>query len=227
MEHKTIMIVDDERGIRETTGKLLKRLDYDVIMAKNGMDALEKLEVKFPDLILLDIEMPHMDGFAVCKEVRRMSNVPIIFLTVRRDTFDKIKCFQLGGDDYLTKPFAFEELEARIHANLRRYYTYPDASESILKFGELEIHLQSYHCYMHGELVNLSAKEMELLILLAKHPNQVWTHEQLYDHVWSEDATGNVNTVRVHIRYLRKKLSQYFPDDFIQTVHGFGYMFSP
>src|SRR5699024_3908648 len=149
-----------------------------------------------------------------------------IFLSVRRGTLDKVKCFELGGDDYVTKPFEFEELLARIKANIRRYHTLPHHQHS-LRYGNLEIQLDNYECYVDGEPINLTAKELELLILLAKHPNQVLSHEQLYNQVWTLEGTGNIETVKVHISYLRKKLKMK-PDlkPYIKTVHGFGYLFS-
>lgn len=226
MGKRTIMIVEDEEGIRELTIKYLLHRGYDVISAKNGVEALEILNNIRPDLILLDIEMPGMDGFSVCKEIRKKLTVPIIFLTVRRNTLDKVKCFELGGDDYVTKPFDFAELEARIKANIRRYYVHPDGEKNILKYGELEIHLHNYECYLYGKKIDLSTKEMELLVLLATHPNQVWSQEQIYDHIWSLEATGNIDTVKVHISHLRKKLEKdHRRPKIIQTVRGFGYKF--
>lgn len=227
IENKKIMIVEDEAGIREITKKYLNQVGYPVVAVRNGEEALECLHSANPDLILLDIEMPGIDGFTVCQEIRKKLTVPIIFLTVRRETLDKVKCFELGGDDYVTKPFDFEELDARIKANLRRYYTYPQTQSNILKYGKLEIHLHNYECYLDDEFIDLSAKEMELLIHLAKHPNQVWSQEQLFDQIWGLDSTGNIDTVRVHISYLRRKLEiDHTSPQFIKTVHGFGYVFS-
>src|SRR5699024_8078858 len=153
--------------------------------------------------------------------------VPIIFVTVRRDTLDKVRCFEIGGDDYVTKPFEFEELNARIKANIRRYYTYPQKRGNILKYGALEIHLHNYECYLDGGKVDLSTKEMELLIHFSRHPNQVWSQEQLYVKVWGIDATGNYDTVKVHITYLRRKIEEDpSRPQYIKTVRGFGYVFS-
>lgn len=220
------MIVEDEDGIREFTLKFLVKQGFNVVPAKNGEEALKLLTKFKPDLILLDIEMPGMDGFKVCQEIRKKLTVPIIFLTVRRDTMDKIKCFELGGDDYVTKPFDFQELLARIRANIRRYYASSDENKNILTFGDLEIHLNNYTCFLNGEEVELSTKEMELLLLLAKNPNQVWSQEQIYDHIWSLEATGNVDTVKVHISHLRRKLeTNNRSPQYIKTVRGFGYMF--
>jgi len=227
MENKTIMIIEDEAGIREMTQKYLSNEGYNVVTVESGKKALDNLQSINPHLILLDIEMPGMDGFTVCKEIRKQMTVPIIFLSVRRNKLDKVKCFELGGDDYVTKPFDFEELGARIKANIRRYYTYPQEQSNILRYDGLEIHLDSYKCYLNGELVNLSAKEIELLIHLAKNPNQVWSQEQLYDQIWDLEADGNIDTVKVHISYLRRKLEKDHKNpQFIKTVRGFGYLFS-
>lgn len=224
---QTILIVEDEAGIRDMTHKYLWKLGYDVVSVESGYDALKCLKSVNPHLILLDIEMPGMDGFTVCQEIRKRLTIPIIFLTVSREKMDKIRCFELGGDDYVTKPFDFEELHARIKANIRRYYMYSQKEINILKFDELEIHLDTYDCFLDGEKIELSAKEMELLIHLAKHPNQVWSQEQLYDNVWSLDAQGNIETVKVHISHLRRKLERDQKNHrFIKTVRGFGYMFT-
>jgi len=229
MSKKTIMIVEDEPGIRGMTHRFLNQEGYHVVPVENGEQALESLNSVQPHLILLDIEMPGIDGFTVCREVRRKMTIPIIFLSVRRNKLDKVKCFELGGDDYVTKPFDFEELAARIKANIRRYHAYyqSEKQSNILKFNGLEIDLYKYECRLDGKLIDLSTKEMELLIHLAKHPNQVWGHEQLYDHIWTLEATGNIETVKVHISFLRKKLeSDPKNPKFIKTVRGFGYLFS-
>lgn len=221
------MLVEDEAGIREMTDIFLTEIGYNVVSVASGEEALNLIDSINPHLILLDIEMPGIDGFAVCKAIRKKLTVPIIFLTVRRDTIDKVKCFELGGDDYITKPFVFEELEARIKANIRRYYTYPKEKQNILKYDELEIHLHNYTCFIDGEHVELSTKEMELLVHLAQHPNQVWSQEQLYEHIWAEDAVGNFETVKVHINYVRRKIeANPTKPKFIKTVRGFGYLFS-
>ena len=227
MNNKSIMVVEDERGIREMVERFLIKAGFRVTTAANGMEALDQLNEASPDLILLDIEMPGMDGFTVCQEIRKKLTVPIIFLTVRRSTFDKVKCFELGGDDYVTKPFEFEELLARIKANIRQYYTLPHERSNIIKYGRLKLNLDKYECYIDDEMINLTAKEMELLILLAKHPNQVLSHEQIYNKIWDLDGTGNIETVKVHISFLRRKLKMYDLDSpMIKTVHGFGYLFS-
>lgn len=226
MDKCTVMIVEDEDGIREFTMKFLLKQNFNVVPAKNGEEALKLLNDVEPDLILLDIEMPGMNGFTVCREIRKKLTIPIIFLTVRRDTMDKVKCFELGGDDYVTKPFDFEELHARIKANIRRYYSSNQEERNIIKTNDLEINLDNYTCFLKGAEIELSTKEMELLLLLAKNPNQVWSQEQIYDNIWSLDATGNVDTVKVHISHLRRKLeADHRKPKYIKTVRGFGYMF--
>lgn len=179
------------------------------------------------DLILLDIEMPGIDGFEVCEKIRDISAVPIIFISSRRDVTDKVRSFDLGGDDYITKPFDFEELEARIKANLRRYQESQYKKEvHILRYGELEIHLDSYGCFINKKSVPLSAKEMQVLILLAKRPYQVFSAEQIYDRIWGFDSTGDIQAVKVHISNLRRKLAGVLETShYIQTVRGFGYRF--
>lgn len=227
MNRRMIMIIEDEEGIREMTEMYLMREGYDVITAQDGQQALGLLESMVPDLILLDIEMPGIDGFTVCQKVRKKLTVPIIFLTVRRNVLDKVRCLELGGDDYMTKPFDFEELGARIKANIRRYYTYPKENVNILKYGSLEIHLHNYTCYLNGKKVSLSTREMELLTYFARHPNQVLSQEQLYNAIWSIEAAGNMETVKVHISFLRRKLeTDHKNPKWIKTVRGFGYIFA-
>lgn len=224
---KRILIVDDEADLRNMTSNFLQSKGYEVLTAQNGKEALSKTEAHHPDLIVLDIEMPEVNGFDVCEQIRKHKSVPIIFLSVRRHTLDKVQCFELGGDDYMTKPFDFEELEARIKANIRMYEKNPEDQNGILDFGRLKIDLNHYQCYVNQEPVSLTAKEMKLLIHLATHPDQVWTHEQLYDQIWHLNATGFVETVKVHISHLRSKIEKR-PNQpvYIQTVRGFGYRFS-
>lgn len=205
----------------------LENREYTVISADNGRKALHLTDAEQPDLILLDIEMPGLDGFEVCQKIREILDIPIIFISSRRDVLDKIKCFELGGDDYITKPFDFAELEARIRANLRRYQEGKKKhSANVLKFGALEIHLDSFECFLHKELVTLSTKEMQVLILLAKRPNQVYSSEQIYDQIWGFESTGDIQAVKVHISNLRRKLERKPTNTtYIKTVRGFGYRF--
>jgi len=227
MVEEKILLVEDEQGIRELIQLYLENREYSVIPAENGRKALQLTESEKPDLILLDIEMPGLDGFEVCQKIREILDIPIIFISSRRDVLDKIKCFELGGDDYITKPFDFAELEARIRANLRRYQEGRKKQlTNILKFGDLTIHLDSYECYLHKRRVPLSTKEIQVLILLAKRPNQVFSAEQIYDQIWGFDSVGDIQSVKVHISNLRRKLEENSTNQtFIRTVRGFGYRF--
>lgn len=224
---KRIMIVEDDIGIRGMIKRYLLKNGYSVETAENGEQALKRIHSTPPHLILLDIELPGQDGFEICKEIRKSLTVPIIFLSARRDTLDKVKCFELGGDDYITKPFNFMELKARIKANLRRYETEVPEKLNVLTYGELEINLNNFTCSINDIPINLSAKEMELLIHLAQYPNQVWSHEQLYNRIWKFDCRSDISTVKVHISRLRRKLEKdAAKPKYIKTVRGFGYNFT-
>lgn len=223
---KKILIVEDDLGIREMTKKYLTQKGFHVLVAGNATEALEHVQKTPPDLVLLDIELPGKTGYDICQEIRKTMQVPIIFLSVRRGVNDKVKSFELGADDYVTKPFKFIELEARINANLRRYQSELPHPKNVIKHGDLEINVESYTCHLNGKLVPLSTKEMQLLILLAKSPNQVWSHEQLYQQIWDEYASQDIRTVKVHISKLRSKLEENpTKPRYIKTVRGFGYRF--
>lgn len=223
-----IVIIEDEEAIRGLLTLFLENRSFEVYQAESGEAGLAIIQKVKPDLILLDIEMPTMDGFEVCEKIRAMLNVPIIFISSRRDLKDKVKSFELGGDDYLTKPFDFAELEARIIANIRRYTEMRgEKQRNIIRFHDVMIDVDQYECYIKGEKVPLSARELKILIVLAERPNHVWSAEKIYDHIWGYDSVGDVQTIKVHISNLRKKLQQYTDDvDFIETVRGFGYKVS-
>ncbi len=227
MEKSTILIVDDETGIRELIRMYLEKEGYEVLEAENGEQGIELATSLHPQLILLDIEMPNMTGFEVCRRIRQEMTVPIIFLSVRRGVMDKLKCFELGGDDYVEKPFDYAELEARIRVNLRRYNTEVDTSEgNILQYDELKINLESYECYVDDQLIDLTPKEIQLLIELATRPNQMLSAEQLYDKVWGFESYGDLQTVKVHISNIRRKLEKDPANPkFILTTRGLGYLF--
>lgn len=227
MKKEKLLLVEDEQGIRELLQLYLESKAYTVFPVESGKHALQLVTDEQVDLVLLDIEMPGIDGFEVCKKIRETSDVPIIFISSRRDVLDKVKSFELGGDDYLTKPFDFEELEARIKANLRRYQESQYKKEvHILRYDQLEIHLDSYECFLNKVLIPLSRKEMQVLIFLAKRPYQVFSAEQIYDRIWGFDSIGDIQGVKVHISNLRKKLSTDGAAPlYIKTVRGFGYRF--
>ncbi|ANU22604.1 response regulator transcription factor [Planococcus donghaensis] len=228
MNAATIMIVEDDEGIRELTRLFLLKKGYEVIQAEDGFQALELLEKDKPDLILLDVEMPGMNGLEVCRRIRLKTTLPILFVSYRKELVYKIQGLEAGGDDYITKPFDFNELDARIRAILRRngWRNSADDQLTILKYKDLHIHVDSRELYVGGTAVKLYHKEFQLLLLLAQTPNRVWTAEQLYDQVWGYYSEGEVQTVKVHISKLRKKIEKDPANpEFIQTVRGFGYKF--
>lgn len=228
MNAATIMIVEDDEGIRELMRLFLLKKGYGVIQAEDGFQALELLEKEKPDLILLDVEMPGMDGLEVCRRIRLKTTLPILFVSYRKELVYKIQGLEAGGDDYITKPFDFNELEARMRAILRRngWRNNVEDQLTILKYKDLHIHVDSRELYLEGTPVKLYHKEFQLLLLLAQTPNRVWTAEQLYDQVWGYYSEGDVQTVKVHISKLRKKIEKDPANpEFIQTVRGFGYKF--
>lgn len=221
---KRILIVEDDEGLCQMMELYLENRGFIVDAVGNGEEALEYIDKRTPHLILLDIELPGKSGFEICKEIRKTLSVPVIFISVRSDVFDKVYCFEIGGDDYITKPFKFMELEARIYANLRRYYNREQAN--IITCGSLILNLDQYNCFVDGKKIDLSKREMEILIYLAKHRDRVWSQEQLYEKVWGIDGTSNLNTIKVHISNLRQKLEPNSSKPrFIKTVRGFGYKF--
>ncbi|WP_099157552.1 response regulator transcription factor [Virgibacillus ndiopensis] len=223
-----VILAEDDEGIRGLIQLYLENRNYAVFPAENGEQALELVQTENPQIVLLDIEMPGMNGFDVCQQIREKMDIPIIFISSRKDVMDKIKCFELGGDDYITKPFDFAEMEARVRAFLRRYHNgHKQTDSSILQYGDLSINLDAFKCFLKGKEINLSAIEMRMLIMLAKKPNQVFSAEQIYNQIWGLDSMGDVQTVKVHIRNLRSKLEEIPTKPlFIQTVRGFGYRFN-
>lgn len=229
MGRKSILVVDDEKGIRELIQLYLKKKKYNVSEAKNGLQAIEIVKKENIDLLLLDIEMPGMDGFEVCKEIRKFSNVPILFVSCKKDLANRIEGIEIGADDYITKPFDFHELEVRIKAVFRRkkWLAMDPDDESILKFDDILIDLIKCELTVRGEKVYLSNKEFKLLVLMAKEPNRIWAAEQMYDHIWGYYSEGSPQTVKVHISNLRRKLEvDPTKPKYIQTARGFGYKFA-
>lgn len=228
MNAATVMIVEDDDGIRELMRLFLLKKGYGILQAEDGFQALELLEREKPDLILLDVEMPGMNGLEVCEKIRLKTTLPILFVSYRKELVYKIQGLEAGGDDYITKPFDFNELEARIRAILRRngWKSNEEDQLTILKYNDLHIHVDARELYIAGNPIKLYHKEFQLLLLLAQTPNRVWTAEQLYDQVWGYYSDGDLQTVKVHISNLRRKIE---PDPanprFIQTVRGFGYKF--
>lgn len=228
MRKESVLIVEDEEGIRSLICLFLKKKGYDVLEAENGFNALAIVTEENPDVILLDIEMPGMDGFEVCKHIRKQSKVPILFISCKKDATDKMNGFSMGADDYITKPFDFYELEARIQALLRRneWAVQDKRDADIIKNGDLKIDIRSCEVFIGENPIKLLHKEYQLLVLLAQNPNRIWTAEQLYDHIWGYYSDGTPQTVKVHISNLRRKLNEPPGQrDYIQTMRGFGYRF--
>ncbi len=220
-----ILIVDDEKNIVELARLYLEKEGFKTVCAYSGTDAIREFENENPDLIVLDIMLPGMDGFEVCKKIRSTSKVPIIMLTAKSETFDKVLGLELGSDDYMTKPFEPKELVARIKAVLRRTETVSADEQKIVSFTKLSVNIDNYELTINGEQVDAPPKEIELLYFLAKNPNRVYTREQLLEEVWGFDYFGDSRTVDVHIKRLREKLEGTSEEWQLKTVWGVGYKF--
>ncbi len=225
-----ILIVDDDQNIAELISLYLTKEMYDNQIANDGREALQLFKSFQPDLILLDIMLPGMDGYEVCREIRHTSNVPIIMLSAKGEVFDKVLGLELGADDYIIKPFDTKELVARVKAVLRRSKNQAAAqqpssgNEKIVQYSDLIINLSNYSVTYRGKVVDMPPKELELLYFLASSPNQVFTREQLLDHIWGYEYVGDTRTVDVHIKRLREKVHD--SDNWsIGTVWGVGYKF--
>lgn len=205
---------------------IIERDDYQVVIANDGEQAVELFNREQPDLVLLDIMLPKMDGWQVCKEIRKTSNRPIIMLTAKGELFDKILGLELGADDYIIKPFEAKEVIARIHAVLRRTST-SEEKEKVkeINWDKLSINLTNYELRVDGKYIDTPPKEMELLYYLASNPNKVFTRDQLLDKVWGFDYYGDSRTVDVHIKRLREKINGVSDQWSLKTVWGVGYKF--
>jgi len=225
MSGKKILVVEDDSNITELLRLYLEKEGFTVFAAENGGKAVTEFERVGPDLVLLDIMLPVMDGWAVLRELRNMSNVPVIMLTARDDSYDKVSGLEMGADDYVVKPFDVKELIARIHAVLRRYQPDAPATERRLVFDKLIIDMDAFELIVDGKKVDTPPKEMELLYHLASTPNRVYTRNQLLDEVWGFDYFGDSRTVDVHIKRLREKLENVSDKWSLKTVWGVGYKF--
>ncbi len=220
-----IMIVDDDPNIAQLINLYLTKDGFDTVIYGRGDEALEAFRQNPPALMILDIMLPGMDGLTVCREVRKISQIPIIMLTAKDETFDKVLGLELGADDYVTKPFEGKELLARIKAVLRRSAPVGE-SQDMLSFPGLTISLEKYEVYYQGKLVEMPPKELEVLYFLAAHQNRVFTREQLLEQVWGFDFYGDSRTVDVHIKRLREKLPGCEQLGWqIRTVWSVGYKF--
>ncbi|MEG2353180.1 MAG: response regulator transcription factor [Clostridium sp.] len=218
-----VLIVDDDENIGEVIKIYLQNLGYDTLSAYDGKEALEKFSSYKPNLIILDVMLPYMDGLDVLKQIRKESEIPVILLTAKGDTFDKVLGLELGADDYMVKPFEPKELTARVKAVLRRYNA-DNTTRDTLTFEDLVIEISSYNVIYKGKEVKMPPKEFELLHYLANNKNKVFTREQLLCEVWGYDYPGDSRTVDVHIKRLREKL-QGTTSWQIETVWGVGYKF--
>ena len=222
---KKVLIIEDDSNIAELLRLYLEKDGFDVTIAENGAEGVAEFERISPDLILLDIMMPVLDGWGVCREIRAVSNVPIIMLTAKGETLDKVTGLEMGADDYLVKPFEVGELMARIHAVMRRFDVTGGPESKRLTFDNLVIDMDSFELLVSGKRVDAPPKEMELLYHLASSPNRVYTRNQLLDEVWGFDYFGDSRTVDVHIKRLREKLENVSEKWLLKTVWGVGYKF--
>ena len=222
---KKILVVEDDANIAELLRLYLEKEGFDVSIASDGGKGVAEFERFSPDLVILDIMLPVLDGWGVCREIRSGSKVPIIMLTAKGETFDKVSGLEMGADDYIVKPFEIKELIARIYAVLRRYGDQEDAKEKKLVFDKLVINMDSFELLVNGTRVDTPPKEMELLYHLASSPNKVYTRNQLLDEVWGFDYFGDSRTVDVHIKRLREKLENVSDQWSLKTVWGVGYKF--
>ena len=229
-EKQRVMIVDDDPSIAELISLYLMKECYDTLTVEDGEEALRQFPVYRPDIILLDLMLPGIDGYQVCRQLRMDSDVPIIMLSAKGEVFDKVLGLELGADDYIIKPFDSKELVARVKAVLRRYNARPEKTGKKEQNGEyveypgLTVNLSNYSVTYNGRTVDMPPKELELLYFLAKSPNQVFTRETLLDRIWGYEYIGDTRTVDVHIKRIREKLqdNEHWA---ISTVWGVGYKF--
>lgn len=222
--HK-ILIVDDDSNITELIRLYFDKEGFLTSCAPNGKIALEKFHTENPSLIILDIMMPEIDGWQVCREIRKTSNVPIIMLTAKGETFDKVLGLELGADDYMVKPFDTKELVARVKAVLRRFENKNDEKQQEISYTNISVNLSNYELKLNDKIIEIPPKELELLYFLASNPNRVYTREQLLEEVWGFDYFGDSRTVDVHIKRLREKLENVEGNWQLKTVWGVGYKF--
>ena len=228
---RKILIVDADNTMAELISRHLKKEHYEIKIANTGKEALTIFQQYQPDMILMDVVLPKIDGYHVCSEIRTKSNVPIIMISEKKETFDKVLGLELGADDYIVKPFDVEELLARIKAVLRRFQpnTIPSTSNEkkgikCVEYPNLIVNLSNYSVLYNGKPIDIPPKALELLYFLASSPNQVFTREQLLDHIWGYDYIGDTRTVDVHIKRIRAKIKNNEVWQ-LATVWGIGYKF--
>ena len=222
---RKILIVDDDTNICELLRLYIEKEGFETAIAYNGVQALKLFEQEKPELVMLDIMLPELDGWQVCREIRKTSQTPIIMLTAKGEVFDKVLGLELGADDYVVKPFEAKEVIARIHAVLRRTSSGETNNIKEVKWDKLSINLTNYELRVNDVQIDTPPKEMELLYHLASNPNRVFTRDQLLDEVWGFDYYGDSRTVDVHVKRLREKIDGVSPLWELKTVWGVGYKF--
>jgi len=225
MQKEKILVVDDEKNICDLLRMYLEKEGYAVVMAHNGFDAVQMFSSENPDLVLLDVMLPQLDGWQVCREIRKTSEKPIIMLTAKDEVFDKVLGLELGADDYVTKPFDTKEIVARIKAVLRRTSAVKEVEVKEVKYDKLSVNLTNYELKVDGTVVDTPPKELELIYYLASNPDRVFTRDQLLDDVWGFDYFGDSRTVDVHIKRLRDKLKGVSDEWELRTIWSVGYKF--
>ncbi len=226
-ERPNILVVDDDPNISRLMRLYLEKENFEVREAGRGDTAVEEFRRMPPDLMLLDVMLPGMDGYQVLKTVRKSSSIPVIMVTARGETFDKVLCLELGADDYITKPFDGKEMTARVKAVLRRTQGNEEEKNTDISYPGLTVSITDYDVHYEGKKLEMPPKELEVLYFLASHPNQVFTREQLLSQVWGFDFFGDSRTVDVHIKRLREKLTESEKYGWsLYTVRGVGYKFS-
>lgn len=221
----TILVVEDEESVRELVRMYLENEGFRVETASDGEEALNKVKANAPDLIILDIMLPKFDGWTVCREVKKTSNVPIIMLSARTEEFDRVLGLELGADDYIPKPFSPREMVARVRAVLRRTSASPEAAGRVITYRDLTIDRGANRVTVKDKEVAMTPREFELLWFLACHPGRVFSREQLLEEVWGYEYLGDGRTVDTHIKRLREKLHADGEVTYIKTVWGRGYKF--
>ena len=222
-----ILVVDDDPNISRLEQLYLEKEGYEVKVAADGNEAIESFRKLPPDLVLLDVMLPGTDGYEVLKAIRKSGSIPVIMVTAKGETFDKVLCLELGADDYIVKPFDGKEMIARVKAVLRRAHGSEEEQAGDLSFPGLTVSLKEYDAHYEGKRLEMPPKELEVLYFLASHPNQVFTREQLLSQVWGFDFFGDSRTVDVHIKRLREKLTDSEKYGWsLYTVRGVGYKFS-
>lgn len=226
MSNEKILIVEDEIDLAKMVGKYLKNEGFDINIANDGEEALDKFRSFKPQLVLLDIMLPKIDGMELCRIIRSKSDVPVIMLSAKNGDIDKVLSLGLGADDYITKPFSAVELIARVKAHIRRYVKFPNtncsAENNIIKINALKINIAAYTAEVNDKKLNLTSKEFKILSFLCEHPNQVFSKDQIYESVWGFSEYGEINSVVVYVNKLREKLGE-LGADYIKTVWGVGY----